>query len=273
MTTTTPRILLLGGHGKVSLLMTPKILSRSWNLTSVVRNADHKDDILAAAEKAPKEGRGQLDVLVASIDDVKSEGDAKGILEKVKPDWVIWSAGAGGKGGASRTYAIDQHACIHFIRASVSTPSITKFLLVSAMIARAGRAPWWDDESWALVHKTNTETMPDYTKAKIAADRALVKLAEGRKGWGWISLRPGALSEDPETGKVSIGKTKAKGKVPRGDVAEVGVRLLEREGVSGWFDLLEGEDEVGTAVEKVLSEGVDTREGEDLESVKESDWA
>jgi hypothetical protein len=93
MTTTTPRILLLGGHGKVGLLMTPKILSRSWNLISMVRSADHKQDILAAADKAPKEGRGQLDVLVANIGDVKSEGDAKGILEKVKPDWVIWSAG------------------------------------------------------------------------------------------------------------------------------------------------------------------------------------
>ncbi|PQE10364.1 hypothetical protein CJF32_00000887 [Rutstroemia sp. NJR-2017a WRK4] len=273
MSTTTPRILLLGGHGKVSLLMTPKILSRSWNLTSMVRNADHKQDILAAADKAPKEGRGQLDVLVESIEDVKSEGDAKGILETVKPDWVIWSAGAGGKGGSTRTYAIDQHACIHFIRASVSTPSITKFLLVSALSSRASRAPWWDEKSYELVQKINTEVMPHYYKAKVAADRALVKLGEERKGWGWISLRPGQLSDEEETGKVSLGRTAARGAVPRGDVAEVGVRLLEREGVSGWFDLLGGEEEVGKAVERVLSEGVDCREGEDLDSVKESDWA
>ena len=32
-------------------------------------------------------------MLVASIEDVKSDADAKKILEQVKPDWVVWSAG------------------------------------------------------------------------------------------------------------------------------------------------------------------------------------
>lgn len=32
-------------------------------------------------------------MLVESIEDVKSEDDAKRILEKVRPDWVVWSAG------------------------------------------------------------------------------------------------------------------------------------------------------------------------------------
>ena len=85
----TPRILLLGGHGKVSLLMTPKLVSRSWNVTSVIRNPDQKAEILEAGKKGP----GKVDVLVESIEDVKSEGDAKRILDLVKPDWVIWSAG------------------------------------------------------------------------------------------------------------------------------------------------------------------------------------
>lgn len=84
-----PRVLLLGGHGKVSLLLTPKILSRSWNLTSVIRNPDQKP----AIEAAGKNGPGKLDVLVASLEDVKSESDAKKILDQVKPDWVVWSAG------------------------------------------------------------------------------------------------------------------------------------------------------------------------------------
>jgi hypothetical protein len=86
----TPRILLLGGHGKVSLLLTPKLLSRSWNLTSVIRNPDQKPAILEAGKNGP----GKLDVLVASLEDVKSDADAEKILEEVKPDWVVWSAGA-----------------------------------------------------------------------------------------------------------------------------------------------------------------------------------
>lgn len=87
---TNPRILLLGGHGKVSLLMTPKILARSWDLTSVIRDPSQKDEILEAGKKGP----GKVDVLVASLEDVKSEGDAREILERVKPQWVVWSAGS-----------------------------------------------------------------------------------------------------------------------------------------------------------------------------------
>lgn len=142
----TPKILLLGGHGKVALLLTGKIVARSWSVTSVIRDAAQKDDILAAAGDGP----GKVDVLVASLDDVKSEGDAKAILEKVKPDWVVWAAGelqclvggggkeegnigyhvkllsslliyvlvigAGGKGGKERTYAIDRDAAGYFVR-------------------------------------------------------------------------------------------------------------------------------------------------------------
>jgi len=90
-------------------------------------------------------------VLVTSIADVKSEADAKKILDEVKPDWVVWSAGAGGKGGPESTYAIDRDACIHFIRSSIATPSITKFLLVSALSSRRNRASWWDDSSYEIV--------------------------------------------------------------------------------------------------------------------------
>ncbi|KAE8440946.1 hypothetical protein EG329_006185 [Mollisiaceae sp. DMI_Dod_QoI] len=262
-------ILLLGGHGKVSLLMTPKLLSRSWNVTSIIRNPDHKPEILSAGKNGP----GKIDVLVESLEDVKSQADAQKILDKVNPDTVIWSAGAGGKGGPERTMAIDRDACIHFIRSSIATKGVTKFLVISALNERRNRAPWFDDESYALMNKMNTEVMPTYYKAKLAADDVLtVEGMERNKkdGFGWISLRPGMLSDDPETGKVSFGKTRARGGVSRADVAEVGVRLLERDGVSGWFDLLGGEEEVGAAIDRVLKEKVDSMEGEDLEEMKKS---
>jgi len=262
-----PRILLLGGHGKVSLLMTPKLLSRSWNLTSVIRNPDQKADIIEAGKNGP----GKLDVLVASIEDVKSEADAKKILDQVKPDWVVWSAGAGGKGGSDRTYAIDRDACIHFIRSSIATPSITKFLLVSALSIRRGRAGWFDDASYALTQKLNTEVMLHYYKAKLAADEALTVLGEERKakgGFQYIILRPGGLTDEKETGKVSLGKTSARGMVSRGDVAEVAARLLEIEGANGWFDMLGGEENAREAVERVVKEGINSMDGEDIGLMK-----
>jgi len=261
-----PRVLLLGGHGKVALLLTPKIVSRSWNLTSVIRNPAHRSEILEAGANGP----GKVDVLVSSLEDVKSTGDAQKILDQVKPDWVVWSAGAGGKGGPSRTYAIDQDACIAFIRSSISMPSIKKILLVSALNERRGRAPWWDDAFWEEINHTNTQAIPHYYKAKLAADDVLTVLGEQRmkkdKGFTYIDLRPGLLTDEKEVGKVDLGKCGAKGKgVTRGDVAETAVLLLETEGARGWIDLLGGEEDVKSAVERVVRERVDCREGENLE--------
>ena len=87
--TMSPRVLLLGGHGKVSLLMTPMMLSRSWQVTSVVRNPDHEEEIRSGAKGQP----GKLNVLVSSLEDIKSAQQAQSLIDKTKPDWVVWSAG------------------------------------------------------------------------------------------------------------------------------------------------------------------------------------
>ena len=84
-----PRVLLLGGHGKVSLYLTPLLLAKSWNVTTVIRDPKQQDDILALG----KGQKGQVDVLVESLEDVKSDADAQKVLDKVKPDYVVWSAG------------------------------------------------------------------------------------------------------------------------------------------------------------------------------------
>jgi NADP-dependent 3-hydroxy acid dehydrogenase YdfG len=84
------KILLLGGHGKVSLLMTPKLLARSWNVISVIRNKDQIPALLEAGSKGP----GKVEPLVASIEEVKSVEDAGKVIDRVgNVDWVVWSAG------------------------------------------------------------------------------------------------------------------------------------------------------------------------------------
>lgn len=55
----------------------------------MIRKPEQKNAILEAGKKGP----GKIEVLIESLEDVKSEGDAKKILEKAKPDWVVWSAG------------------------------------------------------------------------------------------------------------------------------------------------------------------------------------
>lgn len=55
----------------------------------MIRSADQT----ATIEKLGQGQPGKLSVLVSSVEDVQTESDAQKILDKVKPDWVVWSAG------------------------------------------------------------------------------------------------------------------------------------------------------------------------------------
>ena len=85
-----PTILLIGGAGKVAQLLTPLLLARSWNVTSMIRAAEQRPLI----EKLGTGQPGKLSVLVKSVADVKSEEDARRVLDKVEGcGWVVWCAG------------------------------------------------------------------------------------------------------------------------------------------------------------------------------------
>ncbi|KAJ5143852.1 uncharacterized protein N7515_002639 [Penicillium bovifimosum] len=263
------QVLLLGGHGKIALHLTPLLLKRAWNVTSVIRNPDHESEILALGKGL----KGNIKVLVSSLDDVKSASDAQKIIDTVTPDYVVWSAGAGGKGGPSRTIAIDQEAAKHFLTASFATPSVSKFLMISYLGSRRNQPSWMPDDEWAGIVKTNTEVLPTYAKAKQEADEYMTALAAVRKRdptrpFQAINLRPGLLTDQPATRKVELGITgKGRGSVTREDVAIVADGLLARADVEGWIDLVNGEEGVEEAVERVARERVDAVVGEDVEAM------
>ncbi|KAF1985071.1 hypothetical protein K402DRAFT_379907 [Aulographum hederae CBS 113979] len=258
-----PHILLIGGHGKIAQLMTPLLLARKWTVTSLIRASEQEPAIHKLGEGQP----GTLKTLVSSLEEVRSVEDAKAVLGKVKPSWVVWSAGAGGRGGASRTNAIDRDTCIHFLRATHQDSSISKFLLVSYLGSRRNKPSWWSEDEWKASVEVNEGALAAYYKAKLASDEFLrsVTLSRGA-GFSGIDLRPGRLIDDPVT-KVQLGKTSGQGQVSRAAVAEVSVRLLES-GYSGWCDMYDGDEEIGAAVERVTREKVDCFEEEDEGAVK-----
>lgn len=257
------RVLILGGHGKIAQLLTPLLLKRSWNVTSVIRAEDQVSTIKALDTN----NTGRLNVLVRSLEEVKSEDQAKAIIKESEADYVVWSAGAGGKGGSSRTYAIDRDAATHFISAIASTPSVKKFILVSFVTSRRSKASWWSEEAWKKsINGLAPEDAPmhHYYEAKVAADEALYRLSQTRKdGLEAIDLRPGTLTEE-EGGGVALGQTAISGKVSRKSVARVTDALLARESGVGsrWLDLLDGDEDVEAAVERVVKENVDVVGGE-----------
>ena len=110
------RILLIGGHGKVALLLEPLLVAAGHHVTAVVRNPAHEADV-AATGATP---------LVADIE--RFDLDQLTSLESGN-DVVIWSAGAGG-GSAERTYAVDRDAAIRSIDAAVAA-RVPRYLMVS----------------------------------------------------------------------------------------------------------------------------------------------
>jgi hypothetical protein len=162
-----------------------------------------------------------------------------------------------------QTYAIDRDAAIHFIRAAAAAPSVTRFLMISYLASRRSKPAWWSDDAWRAAEEVNTKVLPHYYAAKLAADEVLYAVSRERSGFVGINLRPGSLTLEP-AGKVELGKTKhSRGDVSRESVAKVADLLLASEGVkSAWLDLLDGEEVVEQAVERVVAEGVDAAEGE-----------
>ncbi|CZR69939.1 uncharacterized protein PAC_19840 [Phialocephala subalpina] len=256
-----PRVLLFGGNGRIGRLMTTSMLSRSWHVTSVIRNPRQKVSLRGLARN--QEQLSNLDILVRDLENMDL-GVAERMLKDTMATCVIFTAGS-----MSNPTRIDRDAAKCIIKASVNTPAVTKFLMISFPTSRRRRAPWWDDDDYSNF-LSERNSYPEIGDAKIGADEYLVTMTRQRESRGEtfqaISLRPSWLTESP-TGKVQLGKTKALGQVARKDVADVAVRLLSREDTRGWFDLVQGSDDIVDAVEKVVREKIDTIEGEDIEAM------
>ena len=260
-------VLLLGGHGKVAQLLTPLLLRRNWTVTSVIRSQDQVPAIQALAPDASAKER--LHVLVHSLQDlVQSPAAASALLDQVRADYVVWSAGAGGKGGPERTLAIDRDAASHLAEAAAAPQSpVTRFVLVSYLGSRRTQPGWWDAEQWAAAQHVNATVLATYYEAKVAADEVLYKAVQSakstKKNFVGIDLRPGALTDEP-AGPVELGRTTgSQGAVSRATVARVADLLLAHASPkSAWIDLLDGSEDAQAAVDRVVAEGVDAVEGE-----------
>ncbi|MBG0719156.1 NAD(P)H-binding protein [Microbacterium sp. 2C] len=182
------RILHIGGHGKVALLLEPLLVAAGHHVTAVVRNPAHEADVAAtgATPLVADIGRFDLDQLTS----LESGNDV-----------VIWSAGAGG-GSAERTYAVDRDAAIRSIDAAVAA-RVPRYLMVSYFGARPDHGVDPADSFYA------------YAEAKAAADAHLRE-----SPLDWTILAPSALTLDAPTGRIDVDADTSLS-VARADVAAV----------------------------------------------------
>lgn len=145
--------------------------------------------------------------------------------------------------------------------------------MVSYIGSRHGRPPWWSDEDYEKSQEVNTKILPAYFKAKVEADEHFAALTHHRnvtdkdQSFQGINLRPGTLTDEPSSGKVTLGKTPSRGKVSRETVAQVAAELLSRSDTRGWYDLLDGEEDIVEAVSRLAAAEWDGIDGEDLNAI------
>lgn len=188
------RIVVIGGHGKVALLLTPILAELGHSVTSVIRNPDHAADVEAAGA-APH---------VADVEMLDTDGIAEVLAGH---DAVVWSAGAGG-GDPERTRAVDQDAAIRSMEAARQA-GVRRYV----MLSYCGAGPDHGVDPSNPFHA--------YAEAKAAADEHL-----RGTDLDWTVLGPSSLTLDPPTGKIQIGR-EGSGQVSRANVARVIAATLE----------------------------------------------
>lgn len=216
------KVFIVGGSGKIARLLAQQLSARGYLPQSLHRHAEQAEE-LAALGATPVSG----DLL--ALDATALAGLMKG------SDVVVFSAGAGGKGGPEMTNAIDGQGLEVSVAAAIEA-GIRRFILVSAF-PEAGRG------------RTVSDTFENYMAVKKRAD---VHLAE--TGLDWVIVRPGTLVDTAGTGKVRAGLAIPYGEIPRGDVAATLVEIIERPQVNRIIiELTGGDIPVDQAVQQLPS--------------------
>ncbi|MGY1410526.1 NAD(P)-binding oxidoreductase [Luteimonas sp. A611] len=215
------KVFIIGGSGKVARRLARQLAARGHEPRSLYRKAEQAGE-LEALGAVPVEGN-------------LLELDADGLAQRMAgSDVVVFSAGAGGKGGAEMIDAIDGRG-LELAVAAARQAGIQRFLLVSAF-PEASRG------------KAVSETFEHYMAVKKLAD---VHLAES--DLDWVILRPGTLLDAPGTGKVRTGLAIPYGDVPRDDVAATLLQIIEQPAVSRIIiELTEGEAPVAESVARLV---------------------
>jgi uncharacterized protein YbjT (DUF2867 family) len=196
------RVAIVGGHGKVAR-----------HLIHVLRRSDHDAVALVRREeyRAELEERG-AEVRLLDIE----RADAGAFAAAFEGcEAVVFAAGGGADGNIERKRTVDLEGSLKSIEGA-RLAGIDRFVQVSA-IGVDDPLPEDTDDVWRA-----------YVEAKRDADAAL-----RASGLAWTIIRPGRLTDDPATGKVSLGPDIARGDVTRADVAAVLAAVLDAPGTIG----------------------------------------
>lgn len=210
------RIAIVGGHGKIALLLAPILAQEDHTVTALIRNPDHARDVESAGATP----------VVADVENLDTDGIAEVIAGH---DAVVWTAGAGG-GNPARTRAVDQDAAIRSMEAARQA-GVRRYV----MLSYCGAGPDHGVDPSNPFHA--------YAEAKAAADEHL-----RGTDLDWTVLGPSSLTLDPPTGKIQVGR-EGSGQVSRANVARVIAATLAANATVGrTIEFHDGETPIDEAI-------------------------
>ncbi len=211
------KIVIVGAHGDVAMLMHPKLKERGHEVRGLIRNSDQKEDLINAGAEPV-------------ICDLEKEDELSDVVGSA--DAVVFAAGAGPGSGKERKFRVDRDGAIKLIEAAKKN-GIDRYVMISAMDVENPRGD---------------EVFRTYQKAKLEADEALKN-----SGLDYTIIKPGGLTDDPGTGEISLAHSLSSGEIPREDVATVLVHVLEKPELSGYtLDLTVGDTPIEEAINQIV---------------------
>ena len=208
------QVVVAGGHGQIAQHLLALLAGRGDRAQGLIRNPDHGGDLEALSAEAV-------------ICDLEQEDDLSSFVSGA--DAVVFAAGAGPGSGPERKKTVDLGGVVKLIDAA-RKEGIRRYVIVSSIGA--------DDPS------RGSEQMRPYLEAKAEADRRLAD-----SGLDYTIVRPGGLTNDPGTGRVSAGPNVERGEIPREDVAATLATVLRADNTIGkTFTLVGGETPIEEAV-------------------------
>ena len=211
-------IVIAGGHGKIALILERLLAQRGDSVAGLIRNPAQAADLEAAGAEAVV-----VDLEKASVEEV---------AEHVRgADAVVFAAGAGPGSGAARKETVDRDAAI-LLADAAEAAGVDRYVMVSAMAADPRQPP----RMRCSRHTCGRKALR--TRRSGPAPHL-----------NWTIVRPGMLTDDPGTGRVTIADSTGRGSIPREDVAAVLVAVLDEPRTAGQtFELISGETPIDEAI-------------------------
>jgi len=221
------RIVIAGAHGQIARRLGRLLTARGDTVVGIIRNPAHESDVV---------GDG-VDPVVLDLETARPDQVEAAVRDA---DAVVFAAGAGPGSGIARKDTVDRRAAV-LLADAAERSGVRRYLLVSSMGVEAvadGATPEGVDEVFVA-----------YLRAKLAAEQDLLARAD----LATTVVRPGGLTDDPGTGRVTLARNVQRGSVPRDDVAAVLVALLDAASDGAVLELVSGDTPVDEAVAAVLS--------------------